>query len=161
MSTEKASAEECCPQFDPTPWNDVMVEWENKKFIRDKVCTIFYMPLNFGGAMRRLDAAVRRSGAEMPDYLCLSEHTSPWNLNVFLAVDREIPEAENTELNGKYYCKVYEGPFKDSGKWHADFHKTTEEKGLKPDKTYMWYTTCPKCAKKYKANYVVFLGRIE
>ena len=25
---------------------------------------------------------------------------------------------------------------------------------------YMWYTTCPKCAKKYGKNYVVILGQI-
>ena len=24
-----------------------IIEWENKKFIREKVCTFFYMPVNF------------------------------------------------------------------------------------------------------------------
>ncbi len=26
---------------------------------------------------------------------------------------------------------------------------------------YMWYTTCPKCAKKYGKNHVVILGAVE
>jgi hypothetical protein len=26
----------------------------------------------------------------IPDYVCLSEHTSKWNMDVYLAVDREI-----------------------------------------------------------------------
>ena len=28
-------------------------------------------------------------------------------------------------------------------------------------KWYMWYTTCPKCAKKYGKNYVVIVGQIQ
>jgi hypothetical protein len=27
-------------------------------------------------------------------------------------------------------------------------------------KEYMWYTTCPKCAKKYGKNYVVVVGQV-
>ena len=31
---------------------------------------------------------------------------------------------------------------------------------LKMGKGYMWYTTCPKCAKKYGKNYVVILSEV-
>lgn len=151
----------CCPKFDPAPWNDKVFEWDNKKFIKDKVCTFFYMPLNFGAAMKRLDSKVTKANATMPDWLCLSDHTSKWNMDVYLAVDKDIPEAENKTLNGKYFSKVYEGPFKDTGKWGKDFEEAVKSKGLKVNKLYMWYTTCPKCAKKYGKNYVVFVGQVE
>jgi hypothetical protein len=36
--------EECCPKFDPNPWDGKILEWKNKKFIKDKVFTFFYMP---------------------------------------------------------------------------------------------------------------------
>jgi hypothetical protein len=26
---------------------------------------------------------------------------------------------------------------------------------------YMWYTTCPKCAKKYGKNYVTIIAQID
>lgn len=151
----------CCPKFDPAPWNDKVFEWDNKKFIKDKVCTFFYMPLNFGAAIKRLDSKVTKANATMPDWLCLSDHTSKWNMDVYLAVDKDIPEAENKTLNGKYFSKVYEGPFKDTGKWGKDFDEAVKSKGLKVNKLYMWYTTCPKCAKKYGKNYVVFVGQVE
>ena len=40
--------------------------------------------------------------------------------------------------------------------------ETTEKDICCPEfKTFMWYTTCPKYAKKYGNNYVVFVAEIE
>jgi hypothetical protein len=150
----------CCPEFIPKPWDDTVHEWNNKLFIKDKIFTLFYMPMNFGSVMKRLNERVENAGAKMPDYLCLSDHTSKWNMNIYLAVDKEIPNAENVKLSGRLVSKVYEGPFRDTGKWCQDFEKYVSEKGWKAPKQYMWYTTCPQCAKKYGKNYVVILGQV-
>jgi hypothetical protein len=160
MKTNLKAEPECCPKFDPIPWDDKSFEWANKKFIKDKVNTLFYMPLNFGGVMKRLDSKLTKAGATMPDNLGLSDHTSKWNMDIYLAVDKEIPDAENVALSGKFYSKVYEGPFQDTGKWMKDFENTAKNKGLSMKKEYMWYTTCPKCAKKYGKNYVVVVGQV-
>jgi hypothetical protein len=159
MSAQKDFA--CCPEFDPTPWNDKLFEWNNKKFVKDHVCTLFYMPLNFGGVMRRLDKKVSSVEASMPDWLCLSDHTSKWNMDIYLAVDKDVPDANNTTLSGKFYSKVYEGNFKETGNWCKDYESLVKAKGLTVKKWYMWYTTCPKCAKKYGKNYVVIVGQVE
>lgn len=151
----------CCPEFDPIPWDNKIIEWDNKKFIRDKVFTLFFMPVNFGGAMKRLNQKVEKAGAKMPDSLCLSDHTSKWNMDLYLAVDKEIPDADNALLSGKYFSKVYEGPYRDTGKWTEDFKKEAKIKGFEIRKWYMWYTTCPKCAKKYGKNYVVNICKID
>ena len=158
--SDQAQNHECCPKFEPEPWDGKVFQWENRKFIKDKVFTIFYMPLSFGAVMRRFNAKVEKAGAAMPDYLCLSDHTSMWNMDVYLAVDKVVAGAVNTALSGKYYSKVYEGPFGDTKKWCNDFEKDVKGKGLELKKMYMWYTTCPKCAKKYGKNYVVIIGSI-
>ena len=152
--------DECCPQFDPGPWDEKTFKWENKKFIKDKVCTLFYMPMNFGKVMKRLDKTVRNADAKIPDWLCLSDHTSKWNMDVYLAVDKEISDADNVNISGEFLSKVYEGPFKNTGKWAKDFEKFAQSKNQNIKKMYMWYTTCPKCAKKYGKNYVVILALI-
>ena len=157
---DQAQNHECCPKFEPGPWDGKIFQWENKKFIKDKVFTIFYMPFNFGAVMKRLNAKVEKSGAAMPDWLCLSDHTSMWNMDLFLAVDKEVADAENLTLSGKFYSRVYEGPFSETKKWCNDFEKEVREKGLELKKLYMWYTTCPKCAKKYGKNYVVIVGSV-
>ena len=106
---------ECCPKFDPTPWDGKLFEWNQKKFIKEKVSTFFHMPLNFGSVMKSLDEKVRDAHVTMPDWMCLSDHTSKWNMDLYLAVDKEIPGEENVTLSGRFLSKVYEGPFQDTG----------------------------------------------
>jgi hypothetical protein len=161
MTTQPETNPTCCPEFDPTQWDDKTFVWENKKFIKDKVCTIFYMPVNFAAAMKRLDKSVTKAEAKIPEGLCLSDHTSKWNMDLYLAVDKEIPDAESASLSGKFYSKVYEGSFSDTGKWSKDFETLSKSKGLTVKKQFMWYTTCPKCAKKYGKNYVAIIAQIE
>jgi hypothetical protein len=161
MTSTSETKPKCCPEFNPAPWDDKTFEWENKRFIKDKVCTFFYMPVNFGKIMRRLDEKVTKAEATIPDWLCLSDHTSRWNMDLYLAVDKEVAGVENVVLSGKFFSKVYEGPFKDTGKWRKDYESIAKTKGYIIKKWYMWYTTCPKCAKKYGKNYVVIMGQVE
>ena len=90
----------CCPEFDPGKWEDKVFEWNDKKFIKDKVFTFFYMPVNFGKVMKRFDEKVTGAGASIPDGYDSSDHTSKWNMDMYLAVNKEIPGADNTTLNG-------------------------------------------------------------
>jgi hypothetical protein len=151
----------CCPEFIPGTWDEKMIEWNDKPFISDKVFTLYYMPVNYGKAMRRLDEKVRGAQAIVPNWLCLSDHTSPWNMDLYLAVDKEVAGARNITITGKFFCKVYEGPYQEAGKWTKDFHSLVESRGMKMQKMYTWYTTCPKCAKKYGKNYVALMAQVE
>ncbi len=152
--------EECCPKFDPKPWDERVFVWENKRFLKDKVFTLFYMPVNFGPVITKLMAKIEKAGAKAVDWLSLSDHTSKWNMDIYVAVDKEVPGAENVTLSGKFLSKVYEGDFKETGKWCEDFKQFAKGKGLEIKKWYMWYTTCPKCAKKYGKNYTVIIGQV-
>lgn len=151
---------DCCPPFDPAPWDDKVLHWDNKLFVKARVFTLFYVPINFGATMKRLNACVEEALATIPDWLCLSDHTSKWNMDLFLAVDKEIPTLENVRLSGNYYCRVYEGNYNETGKWMVDFEKHCEGNAYQIKKMYMWYTTCPKCAKKYGKNFTVILSKI-
>lgn len=161
MSHENTDNSICCPKFDPAPWDGKVLEWKDKKFIKDSVFTLFYMPVNFGSVMKKLDRKVKQAEAKIPDWMGLSDHTSKWNMDIYLAVDKEIPGEKNITMNGTFASKVYEGPYKETGNWHKDFTEWYNTQGYKTVKIYMWYTTCPKCAKKYGKNYVVFLAEIE
>lgn len=160
MNSPMPTSPICCPEFDPVPWHEKTFVWADKKFVKDTVKTFFYMPLNFGRTMKKLDQKLTKAAATSPQGLCLSEHTSKWKMDLYLAVDKNIAEAENITMSGEFYSKVYEGKFKDTGKWSNDFINTLASKGLSTDKCFIWYTTCPKCAKKYGKNYVVFITRI-
>ncbi|MBN1944891.1 MAG: hypothetical protein JW797_04405 [Bradymonadales bacterium] len=149
----------CCPPFQPEPWDEKTITWENKKFLKDKVFCLFYMPIGFGRTMKRMMQKVQAASAECPDYVCLSDHTSKWNMDVYLAVDRDIPDTEMHTISGQFLSKVYEGPFRETAKWCDDFAEYARSQSAQIEKQYMWYTTCPKCAKVYGKNYVVILGK--
>jgi hypothetical protein len=160
MDSEIAN-QECCPKFDPGPWDGKLFTWDRKKFVKDKVFTVFHMPLNFGAVMKRLVPKVEKAGAMSPEGMGLSDHTSKWNMDIYLAVTKDVEDASNVTLSGQYLSKVYEGDFKQTGKWCKDFEAFAAAKGLDVKKWYMWYTTCPKCAKKYGKNYVAIVGEVE
>ncbi|MFA5141798.1 MAG: hydrolase [Candidatus Woesearchaeota archaeon] len=151
----------CCLKFNPKPWDGKMFTWKNKRFIKDNVFTLFYMPINFGSVITKMIKKVENAKARTPDDVCLSDHTSMFNMNLYVAVNKEIPNAKNTTLSGKFMSKVYEGPFKNTGKWMEDFTKYAKTKKHDIKRMFMWYTTCPKCAKKYGKNYVVVIGKIQ
>ena len=153
--------EECCPRFDAKQWDDKLIEWDNKRFIRKSVKTFFYMPLNFGSVMKKLDKELQNAGTPLTDNICLSDHTSKWNMDIYVNVDSDIKGLDNRVLTGKFFSKVYEGPYKDTEKWSKDFEEISKSKGLNIKKSYMWYTTCPKCAKKYGKNYVTLIAQVD
>lgn len=161
MNTETMNEEICCPPIDPKLWDNKVMEWENKMFIQDHVRTFLHMPMNFGKVMTKMFDKVCKADASIPDYLCLSEHVSLWKMKLLLAVDKEIQDTQNIKITGKYFSKVYEGSFNDTGKWIKAFHSFAKVKGHTINKIYLWYTTCPKCAEKYGKNYVVIFGEIS
>lgn len=161
MTQERIKPTGCCEIFDPKPWDGKTFEWKKKLFVVDKVWCFFYMPVNFGAVITRLMKKVNESGAKIVDGMCLSDHTSKWSMKIMVAVDKEVEELTNTSLSGKFVSKVYEGDFKETGKWCADFEGYLKSKKFKMKKMYMWYTTCPKCAKVYGKNYTVLVAKVE
>lgn len=122
---------------------------------------MFYMPMSFGRTITKMNQLVEKAGAKSLDWMTLSDHTSMWNMDLYLAVDKEIPNASNVTINGTFLSKVYEGPFSDTAKWCKDFKEYAKNLGHDEiKKWYMWYTTCPKCAKKYGKNYTVIIGQV-
>ncbi len=151
----------CCPKFDPIPWDDKNFEWKDKIFAKGSVCTLFYMPMNFGRVMKKMDKKIRDAGADWSEGLCLSDHTSSWNMDLYISVDKRVSTVENKIMTGNFCSKVYEGPFKDTRKWCDDFDQILAKKGYQSTQKYFWYTTCPKCAKKYGKNYVVMIAQLK
>lgn len=151
----------CCPPFKPKLWDNKTFTWKNKLFIKDRVRTFFYMPLNINRVMTRLFKTSSKAGALFPDGMVLSDHTSKWNMDIYVAVNKRIRGLQHVTMSGKFYARVYEGPHEDTKFWAEDFEKTMKSKKLKYTRLYMWYTTCPSCAADYGKNYVVWLAKLD
>lgn len=150
----------CCPKFDPDPWNKKEIIWEHKKFVTDRVRSFFHIPLNFGQVMKRIMNKIEASNGKCKDMIVLADEDSLWGTNVFVDVSDDIKDGNMTTISGTFLSKVFDGPYKDMGKWIKEMERYAESKGNQIKMQYFYYTTCPKCAKKYGKNYVVLLSKI-
>ena len=151
----------CCPRFDPAPWEDTTVDWEDKLFLKDSVRCLFRIPLNFGSVMTRNMERIGAADAGTPgECLVLSDCVSLWRTDVFLHVSKEVPGAEHVRLTGRYRTAVFEGHYKNSGCWAQEMTDRMQAEGEALKKILFYYTTCPKCAEAYGKNYVVLLAQV-
>ncbi|MBF0410296.1 MAG: hypothetical protein HQM10_23320 [Candidatus Riflebacteria bacterium] len=151
----------CCPKFNPEPWNEKEIVWENKKFVMDRVISFFHIPLNFGGVMKRMMAKIEASNVKADDMIVLADEDSLWGTNVFVNVSGDVKDAKMTSISGTFLSKTFEGSFKEMGKWIQEMEKYVKSKGKQAKMNYFYYTTCPKCAKEHGKNYVVLLSKIN
>jgi hypothetical protein len=93
--------------------------------------------------------------------LVLSDETSLWGADIYIDVSKPVPGAEMAEISGQFCTKVYEGPFKDAGKWAEDMRQHVTQLGHQVEKIYFVYTTCPSCAKAYGKNYVILFAKVD
>jgi len=150
----------CCPQFDPTPWDQKTIQWQDKPFITDRVTSFFHIPLNFPNVMKRIMAKMQNAQAESKEMIVLADENSLWGADVFVDVDKPISDAKMTYISGTFLTKVFEGPYYNMKSWIKQMEAYVQEQGNQLKKMYFYYTTCPKCAKKYGKNYVVILAQV-
>jgi len=158
MSKEKT--DECCPRFDPRPWDEVTLTWEGKRFVKDRVTSFFHIPLNFGAVMKRNMKAIEAADAGPESQVILSDENSLWGADVYIEVTKDVPGADMESISGTFLSKVFEGPYRNMHTWIEAMKAFVQGKGKGLQKMYFYYTTCPKCAKKYGKNYVAILARI-
>lgn len=78
-----------------------------------------------------------------------------------ITVTKDVPGADNVKLSGTFLTKVFDGPYNAVPKWLKEMDHYVESKGKKTKKYYFYFTTCPKCAKKYRHNYVVAFAEVR
>jgi hypothetical protein len=158
----QSSKTECCPVFDPKPWDKTKHTFKDKKFIKDEVKQFLHMPINYGQVITGMMQKIEAVGAKAVgmDFLMLSYDPSPWKSELYVSTTKEVPGAENVTISGNFVSKVYDGPFNQVPKWLKDMQKYVATEGLEAKKYYFYYTTCPKCAKKCGHNYIVVLAQV-
>lgn len=150
----------CCLRFDPKPWDEKEVVWKDKLFLKDHVISIFHIPLNFGRVIVKNMEKIKKADALSSVPLMLSDENSLWGSDVYIAVSKEVPDAEMEEISGTFLTKVFEGPFQNAGKWAKEMKEYVKGKSKEMKKLYFFYTTCPACAKHYGKNNVVLVAKV-
>jgi effector-binding domain-containing protein len=151
----------CCASIDLDQWDEKEVMWEGKRFVQDRIFAIMHMPINFGAVMGRLNTKVENAEAYPEDVLWISDEKSAWGSDVYVAVDKEVPDCKNVKLSGTFLTKVFEGPYKNMRSWIKEMKEYVHRQEKKVKKIYFFYTTCPKCSKTLGKNYVVLFAQVD
>lgn len=151
----KLSITGCCPPFNPAEWDGQTFIFHQKLFIRFYTHSALHIPVAMNARMKKVLRQISDAGATSPEFLMLSHELSPWRAEHYIAVSKEVPEADMVRLNGTYLSRVFDGPYKNIRLWRDELMKYVMDKGKQPLKTYFSYAMCPHCAKEYGHNYVV------
>jgi hypothetical protein len=98
--------------------------------------------------------------ADKEEVLLLFTDPHPFKSEIFLSVTGQIPKAANETITGNFAARVFDGPYNAIPKFIREMDADLEAKGQKSKKYYVHYAYCPKCAKKYKHNYMILFARI-
>lgn len=162
---DRKNKDQCCLKFDPKPWDQKTHYWKNKLFIKETVPQLFHMPFPpmIGRMIHRQWKKAQDAGADpkMKDFLWLSYDPSPWKSEHYIAVTRKVPNAINVKITGTFISKVFDGSYNAVPKWAKEMDEYLEKKNKKAKKYYFYFTTCPKCAKKFGHNYVVAFAQVK
>jgi hypothetical protein len=150
----------CCPRFNLEPWEEKEVTFKDKLFLKDHVRSFLHIPLNFGSVMTRNMEKIQKADAVSPEPLILSDETSLWGSDIYIAVSQEVPDAEMVKLSGTFLTKVFEGSYGNTSRWVRATSDFVKSKDKEVKKLYFFYTTCPRCAKFYGKNYTVLLAQV-
>jgi hypothetical protein len=150
----------CCPRFDPEPWDEKEKTWDGKLFLKDRVRTVFHIPIGFGKVMTKNMSKITGAEALSDTPLMLCDEDSMWSKDIYIAVGKDVPDAQMERIYGTFLTKVFEGPYKNCGNWAKEMTEYVKAKGKEIKKMYFSYTTCPACAKYYGKNYVILFAQI-
>lgn len=149
-----------CELIDPEKWDGKGVSWKDKLFVKDHVTSVFHVPLNYGAKMNKNMALIKAAAAEPEHPLILTDESSGWGADIYIAVSKDVPGARMTKLSGTFLTKVFEGSYSRAGDWGKEMAAYVLSKNAAPGKLYYFYTACPKCAKAFGKNYVVLFAQV-
>lgn len=98
--------------------------------------------------------------AKPKDMMVLSDEKSLFYSNIYISTKKAIPGAKDVKVTGTFLTKVFEGPYKNMKEWIKEMEEYVKLEKQQLKHMYFYYTTCPKCAKKYGKNYVVLFAEI-
>lgn len=150
----------CCPRFDPKPWDEKEKTWDGKLFLKDRVRVVFHIPINFGKVMVKNMSRITEADALNDIPLMLCDENSLWSKDIYIAVGKDVPDAQMERISGTFLTRVFEGPYKNAGKWAKEMKEYVKARGKEIKKMYFSYTTCPACARYYGKNYVILFAQI-
>ena len=159
----------CCIEFNVEKWDNKTFVWDKKPFIKETIPTLFHIPFppmigNKITKMMKYAEDAKMLDPNKEDTLILFQDPTPFKTIIYLGVTGVVPNANNTSLSGTYEAKVYDGSFNDVPKFVNDMNSKLVKNGKSKPKDsdyFIHFAYCPKCAEKYKHNYMILFAKVS
>ncbi len=79
------------------------------------------------------------SNVKSEDMIVMTDEDSLWGTNVFVDVSGDVNNAKMKTISGTFLTRVFEGPYKDMGKWIKEMEQYVKSNG-KEIKMQYYYT---------------------
>ena len=149
-----------CAGFDPKKWDKKKVTWKGKLFVKDSVFSIFYIPLNFSGVVKKNIKKISKANALPINTMVLSDEKSMFSCNVYISTKKAIPGAHDVKVSGTFLTRVFEGPYSNMKKWKKEMEEYVKLEKQTLKHMYYYYATCPKSEGSPEKKYVVLFAEI-
>jgi hypothetical protein len=158
MSQEKYIP--CCPELNVAKWEWKIHEWNEKKFVHDKLSCFFHIPIWISKKIWWMWNKIEETGAwkwKDEDFLILFNDPSSFRSDMYMTVDKEVEWVDNVLFSWKFLSKTFQWPYSAMWKIMKEMEEYVEKEWYKAKKLYIHSAYCPKCAKHYwKLDHVVF-----
>ncbi len=150
----------CCPKFYPERWDRKNFDFSDLSFVKAFSKSFMHMPIDLGKVMTSVQTKIDTEHAQ-PDhqYLILSKDLSAFSSVHYFMVDNHMTSMPLEKVKGIFNARVFEGNFNEIPKWFKEISEDYQIKGKSIQEQFVFYTTCPKCAKTYGHNYIVIFTR--
>lgn len=95
------------------------------------------------------------------EVLILFHDPSAFKSEIYFSVAGKVDNANNVKISGTFIAKVFDGAYKDVPKFMKQMNQYLLKKGKTAIDYYIHYAYCPKCAEKYRNNYMIFFAKIN
>ncbi len=151
----------CCPRFNPEGWDHRILHFKDKLFVQATTKSLMHVPVNMGTVFTRVQDHMEADSALGPkNMLVLSRDLSAWEAEHYFAAGAHVVDEEMTRISGTFITRAFEGPYRKAKDWAHEMEIAAKARGHEAKRVFMFYTTCPKCAKAYGENYVVGIAEI-
>ena len=152
----------CCPRFRPEGWDEQVLHFEDKPFVRAVSQGVKHVPQDLAPAYAAAASAIEKAKAwDDQQLLVLNRVLQSREAEHLFAVRKPVRGMEMVRLDGDYRTKLFEGAYEQAPRWQSEFEQELAQEGLAAEQIYFYFTTCPACSEFYGRNYVVAVAKLE
>ena len=152
--------EKCCPKLVKEDWDRKEVQWKEKPFHKTKYYSLFHIPINFGGVVKKAMEEIASRGLDEEQVMMFSKEDSMFSSTLLLSLRGDAEDLETVKLSGRYISMIFENGYRQTSKWIGKVRRYVEEQDKVAKELLFWYVTCPRCAKKYGKTQTVIFAKV-